>query len=173
MAAGGSGAKKVAITKAIKGSANWWKKHYVPKRGSSSEIPPPFGVADPAPVVITITPTTTITTTVITPTTAAVTVTKTSEATQPVTTPVETQVITATTITTTLPPAPQAPPTIPPLQIWMDQFKILSGQLVPSANSSNAVPADSQRAKDQLNDWQFNYGDRLLASAKLRSSNTI
>lgn len=162
-----------ATARAVTGASKYWRYKYTPNRGSLSEIPPPFGTVDPAPAVITLQPTTTITTTTITPASAAVTVTRTAEAQQPVTTPVETSVITATTVTTTLPPAPQAPTVIPPLQIWMDQFKILSGQLVPSANSSNAPAADSQRAKDQLDSWQYNYGDRLLAAAKLRSQNTI
>lgn len=160
-----------ARTVVSKGAANYWRYKYAPKRGSESEIPPPFGTVDAKPVVVTLQPTTTITTTTITPTQAAVTVTRTAEATQPVTTPVETSVITATTVVTTLPPSPALPLAIPALQIWMDQFKILSAQLVPSANSSNALPDDSQRAKDQLNAWQYNYGDRLLASAKLRSQN--
>lgn len=173
MAATTSTATRTAVTRAVTGASKYWRYKYVAKRGSESEIPPPFGTVDPAPAVVTITPTTTITTTTITPASAAVTVQKIAEATQPVTTPVETQVITATTITTTLPPAPQIPATIPALQIWMDQFKILSAQLVPSANSSNALPDDSQRSKDQLDAWQYNYGDRLLASALARSRNNI
>lgn len=173
MATAGSGVTRTAISRTSKGSSNYWRYKYAPKIGSESEIPAPFGEVNVAPRAITITPSTTITTTVITPTSAAVTVTKTGEAVSVSAPPVETQVITATTVTTSLPPASQVPATIPPLQIWMDQFKILSGQLVPSANASNALPDDSQRASDQLNSWQYNYGDRLLASAKARSQNSI
>lgn len=159
-------------------ASKWWKKHYVPKRGDASELPPPFGTTDAAPVTVSFTPTTTITTTTITPTSAAVTVTRTEDAAEVKAPEKETSVITATTVVTTLPPAPEIEPRfatfpLPPLQIWMDQFKLLSGQLVPAANSSNAPAADSQRAKDQLDSWQYNYGDRLLAAAKLRSGINI